>query len=248
MGDVNPQSAIRNRMSETYTQRMRVAFATDDTVKYVGHLDMARAWERAIRLAGLPLAYSQGFNPQPRLHFAAALPVCFTGQAELADVFLNEIMAPEEFLARLQAAMPSGIRLTRAEPVGRELPALQAAVVSAAYRVEVETAEPEETFAARLEAFLARTEAVRVRRRGQEEASYDLRPLVLALAHVGSCDLGQAFDVTMRAEAGATGRPDELLAELGFEMTPRRIARTGLGLASADAERLFGVTLSGLVP
>jgi radical SAM-linked protein len=54
-------------MSETYAQRMRVTFATADTVKYVGHLDMHRAWERAIRRAGLPLAYSQGFNPQARL-------------------------------------------------------------------------------------------------------------------------------------------------------------------------------------
>lgn len=217
-------------MSETYTQRMRVTFATDDTVKYVGHLDMARAWERAIRRAGLPLAYSQGFNPQPRLHFAAALPVGFTGQAELADVFLNETMLPEEFEARLQAAMPAGIRLTHAEPVGRELPALQAAVVAASYRVEVETVEPGETFAARLDAFLARAEAPRVRRRGKEEASYDLRPLVLALTYAGPCELGQAFDVTMRAESGATGRPDELLAELGFETTPRRIARVGLEL------------------
>ena len=53
-------------MAETYVQRMHVTFATDDTVKYVGHLDMARAWERAIRRARLPLAYSQGFNPQAR--------------------------------------------------------------------------------------------------------------------------------------------------------------------------------------
>jgi radical SAM-linked protein len=207
---------------------MRVTFATDDTVKYVGHLDMARAWERAIRRAGLPLAYSQGFNPQPRLHFAAALPVGFTSQAEVADVFLNETLAPEKFLARLQAAMPRGIHLLRAEPVPRELPALQATVIAARYRVEVETDESEEAFAARLAGFLARQEAIRVRRKGKEESSYDLRPLVLALTYVGSCDLGQAFEVTMRAEPGATGRPDELLAELGFETVPRKITRIEL--------------------
>ncbi len=80
-------------MNETYAQRMRVWFATDDTVKYVGHLDMHRTWERAIRRAGLPLAYTQGFNPQPRLQFAAALPVGFTGRGEVADVFLNESAA-----------------------------------------------------------------------------------------------------------------------------------------------------------
>ncbi len=168
-------------MSETYVQRMRVTFATDDTIKYVGHLDFARAWERAIRRAGLPLAYSQGFNPQPRLHFAAALPVGFTGDAEVADVFLNAETAPEEFVARLQAAMPRGIRLTGAEPVARELPALQAQVVAATYRVEVETDEPAAAFAARLAAFLARDQVWRLRRKGKEGAHYDLRPLVLGL-------------------------------------------------------------------
>src|SRR5512137_863511 len=109
-------------MSDTYVQRMRVTFATDDTVKYVGHLDMARAWERAVRRAHLPLAYSQGFNPQARMHFAAALPVGFTGQAELIDVFLDADVEPADFLARLAPALPGGIRLTGAELVARELP------------------------------------------------------------------------------------------------------------------------------
>lgn len=215
-------------MNETYAQRMRVTFATDDTVKYVGHLDIHRAWERAIRRARLPLAYSQGFNPQARLHFAAALPVGFTGEAEVADVFLNEVLGPAEFLARLSAALPPGIRPLRAEPVPRTVTALQATVCGALYRVEVETAEPVEAFCARLEAFLARAEAPRERRKGKEVSHYDLRPLVRRLTYAGPCASGQAFEVEMRAEPGATGRPDELLAELGFAAAPRRIARRQL--------------------
>ncbi|MEJ5198307.1 MAG: TIGR03936 family radical SAM-associated protein, partial [Anaerolineae bacterium] len=124
--------------NETYAQRMRVTFATDDSVKYVGHLDMARAWERALRRARLPLAYSQGFNPQARLHFAAALPVGFTSEAELVDVFLNEELDPADFLARLGPALPAGIRPIAAQPVPRAWPALQAVVCGARYRVEVE--------------------------------------------------------------------------------------------------------------
>ncbi len=215
-------------MNETYTQRMRVTFATDDTVKYVGHLDMHRAWERAIRRARLPLAYTQGFNPQPRLQFAAALPVGFTGQAELADVFLNEALAPAEFLARLTAALPPGIRPYHAEPMPREAPSLQSQVCGATYRVEVEADEPADVFAARLDAFLARPEAWRARRKGKEMGRYDLRPLVQALTYLGPCDLGHAFGVVMRAEPGATGRPDELLAELGLESASRRIVRVAL--------------------
>jgi len=215
-------------MQETYVQRMRVTFTTDDTVKYVGHLDMHRTWERAIRRAQLPLAYTQGFNPQARLQFAAAMPVGFTGRAELADVYLNEALDPAEFVARLTAALPPGIRPLAAEPVSREMPSLQSQVAGAAYRVEVEASEAETSFRAKLDAFVARPKAWRERRRGKEVSRYDLRPLVQELSYAGPTAYGHAFEVTMRAAPGATGRPDELLAELGYETAPRRIERVGL--------------------
>jgi radical SAM-linked protein len=215
-------------MNETYTQRMRIVFATDDSVKYVGHLDMARAWERAIRRARLPLAYTQGFNPQPRIQFAAALPVGFTGQAELVDVYLNEELEPDRFLARLSAVLPAGLRPVEARIVPRDWPSLQSQLRAARYRVEVETDEGAEHFQDRLASFMARTAAWRERRRGKEQVRYDLKPLVRSLAYGGPCDLGQAFEVTMQSDPGATGRPDELLAELGFDLTPRRIVRLAL--------------------
>jgi radical SAM-linked protein len=212
---------------------MRVWFRTDDTVKYVGHLDMHRTWERAIRRAGLPLAYTQGFNPQARLQFAAALPVGFTGEAEVADVFLNEELAPDAFVARLADALPPGVRPVSAQPVPRETPSLQSQVNGASYRVEVETDDDEMSFCERLAEFLARPDAWRERRKGKEMSRYDLRPLIQELRYTGPVAGGHGFAVTMRAEPGATGRPDELLAELGFETAPRRIARRELLFASA---------------
>jgi radical SAM-linked protein len=211
---------------------MRVWFRTDDTVKYVGHLDMHRTWERAIRRAQLPLAYTQGFNPQARLQFAAALPVGFTGEAEVADVFLNEELQPAAFVERLTAALPPGIRPVDAQSVPRELPSLQSQVNGASYRVEVETDDDEMTFCERLAEFLGRSEAWRERRKGKDISRYDLRPLIQELRYTGAVAAGHSFAVTMRAEPGATGRPDELLAELGFETAPRRIARTQLMFAT----------------
>ncbi len=215
-------------MSETYALRLRITFASDDSVKYVGHLDMARTWERAIRRAALPLAYTQGFNPQPRIQFAAALPVGFTAEADIIDIYLNEGMPGDEVLARLGAALPPGIHLLAAEPVAREVPSLQSQLAAARYHVEVETEDPDEVFRERLAAFLRRAEAWRERRRGKESASYDLRPLVLSRDYAGPCLGGQSFRATMRSEAGATGRPDELLAELGYGEAPRRISRLAL--------------------
>jgi radical SAM-linked protein len=215
-------------MAETYVQRMRVTFASDETMKYVGHLDMARAWERAIRRARLPLAYTQGFNPQPRIQFAAALPVGFTAQAELLDIYLNEMMEPDALIAALTAALPRGIHPVGAAAVARELPSLQSQLSAARYQVEVETDESAESFRGRLAAFMARESAVRERRRGKDSVRYDLRPLVLALDYQGPVAGGHAFAVTMRSDPGATGRPDELLAELGFEIAPRRVVREEL--------------------
>jgi radical SAM-linked protein len=227
-----------DRSGNVSLHRMRVAFASYDPVKYVGHLDMARAWERALRRAQLPLAYSQGFNPQPRIQFAAALPLGFTATAELVDIYLYRELEPAELLARLTPALPPGIRLTGAWPVPREAPSLQAQVCGARYRVEVETGDTPAAFKARLAAFLAQSEVWRERRRGKAMARYDLRPLVRSLEYLGSGHLGESFEVTMRAEPGATGRPDELLAELGFEAAPRQIVRLALEFTETGSSKL----------
>ncbi len=216
--------------------RMRIWFTTGEPVKYVGHLDLVRAWERSLRRSGLLLAYSQGFNPQPRIHFAAALPLGFTGQAEIVDVYLDEEVDPAAFRARLEPALPPGIAILAAKPVAPDLPSLQSQVCGATYRVEVETDEPDQAFRDRLEAFLARTEAWRERRRGGKVTRYDLRPLVLAVRHLERSSYGPRFEVDMKAEPSATGRPDELLAELGLGETPRRITRVRLVMRDGNGD------------
>jgi radical SAM-linked protein len=220
--------------------RMRVVFATDESVKYVGHLDLARAWERAIRRARLPLSYSQGYNPQPRIQFAAALPVGFTGISEVLDVYLDEELEPDRFVRALEPALPRGIHLISAAQVPPELPSLQSLVCGATYRVEVATDETSVSFCARLDGFLSRSSAWRERRRGDKLTHYDLRPLVETLCYSGPCQLGQAFETKMRSEPGATGRPDELLAEMGFDKTSRRIERRRLIFADGEAARGCG--------
>src|SRR5512138_1667680 len=67
---------IIGRMNQPLTQqRIRIRFGQDGPLRYVGHHDLARTWERILRRARAPLEYSQGFNPRPRMQFAAALPI-----------------------------------------------------------------------------------------------------------------------------------------------------------------------------
>jgi uncharacterized protein (DUF2344 family) len=69
--------------------RLRIVFSKTGALRYTGHLDLQKIWERTARRAGLPLAYSQGFHPQPKIQLAAALPLGFSGRAELVDIWLD---------------------------------------------------------------------------------------------------------------------------------------------------------------
>src|SRR5512143_240398 len=96
-------------------QRLRVRFTRDETLRYIGHLDMARTWQRVVRRANLPLAYSEGFNPQPRMSFAAALPVGCTSDHEELDMVLSPPCVIDNVKAQLDRALPPGMKVVSIE-------------------------------------------------------------------------------------------------------------------------------------
>jgi hypothetical protein len=123
------------RAAAAPVQRLRLTFTKEEPIRYIGHLDVVRLWERACRRAGLPLAYTLGFTPHPRLQFAAPLALGVTGEAEVLDVFLTERLEPAAFVARLGLTLPPGSRALRAREVPLPDPAVSARLRWAAYRV-----------------------------------------------------------------------------------------------------------------
>lgn len=117
--------------------RLRVTFAKGEEIKYISHLDLMRAWERALRRAQVPLAYSKGFNPHPRLSIAAPLAVGLMSKAELMDVFLEKEIQPERFDVLVTPHLPAGLRIISVSTVPLDEPSLQARVVAAEYTVEL---------------------------------------------------------------------------------------------------------------
>jgi radical SAM-linked protein len=206
------------------TQRLRITFAKGEEVKYISHLDMMRLWERALRRANIPLLYSKGFNPRPKISIAAPLAVGFTGQREVMDLIVERPISPFDFATSVKKQLPSGISLAEVEEVYTALPSLQSQVHSAEYRVVVEARETEEEIRRRLAVLLNNAHLPR-ERRGKK---YDLRPLIekLWLEEKG----GKEHILGMRLRTGehGTGRPDEVLAELGLAETVRSIQRTQL--------------------
>ena len=212
-------------------QRLRVTYRKADTLRYIAHLDLMRTWERSLRRARLPLAYTQGFTPHARIALGAPLPVGTVGERELLDVWLLPPVAPEEFVRRLAAVLPQGLTLLAAEEAAHELPSLQSQIRSATYEVAFEpgaldTAE----VGARLAALLALDTLDWEEQRGAKTRRSDLRAAIrdLALHEEGERPV-LAMDLELNEQN--TGRPASVLAALSIEARPASVVRTALRLA-----------------
>ena len=208
--------------------RLRVRFAKGEPLKYISHLDLARTWERVFRRAGLPLAYSQGFNPRPRFQIAAALPVGVTGSAELLDLWLTEPLSPAAVLARLRPQLPPGLTVHAVERVDRKAPSLQSRMRAAEYRAVVHSDEPPDAIRRRVRALLDAPTLPRQRQHKGKLQTYDLRPLIQAITV--EPEAAGAVRLTMRLQASpqGAGRPDQVLDLLGLSTAPHTIERTNL--------------------
>ncbi len=203
--------------------RIRLTFSKAGAMRYVGHLDLHRSWERAFRRSGLPLAYSQGFHPQPRLNLACALPLGFTSQCELLDAWLEQDFPLELIQQCLSAALPPGLDIHQVETIDLQSPALQTQVIAAVYLITLldQVSEPEN-----LVKTILNSEHLPRQRRNK---SYDLRPLIEHLSIVPAKDgVNIAFRVQLAAREAATGRPEELLDQMGIKFEATRIHRENL--------------------
>ena len=198
--------------------RVRITFSKQGALRYTGNLDLHKIWERSIRRAKLPLAYSQGYHPQPKINLAAALPLGFSSRAEVMDVWLSEEV--ESVAETLQAQVPPGLTILGSETVDDREPSLQSQVIGAEYQVEITEAGFGSGLIEKIASILESESIPRVRR----EKPYDLRPLIEELT---APDDRHLF-MRLTAREGATGRPEEVLDVLGIPLETTHIERTRL--------------------
>ena len=206
------------------TMRVRITFAKQGPLRFIGHLDLHRMWERAMRRADLPLSYSQGFHPQPKISLAAALPLGFSSRGEVLDVRLNEDISMEDISNRLQDALPPDIKVLKLESVDERAPALQTQVLSAAYNVHLTEPVEGSDLNRRVEKLMMSESVIR-ERRGK---SYDLRPLIEMLSVITEANGTVWMKMTLSARGGATGRPEEVLSALEIVPETARVERIRL--------------------
>jgi len=212
-------------------QRLRITVSRGEEVKYISNLDMMMLWESALRRAGIPMAYSQGFSPHPKISIAAPLPIGVTSDGELMDILLRRRVSPYFFIKAVNEQLPRGIGILRVEQVALTLPSLQSQIRQAEYRVEVVADKRVEEVEATLRSFLAKKQLPWQHQRDTEVRHYDLRPLVDRLWLVGWQESWWTLGMRLRADSTATGRAEQVTAALGFTDRPTSIHRTKLILA-----------------
>jgi radical SAM-linked protein len=206
--------------------RLRIDYSKEQGLRYTSNLDIHRIWERTFRRARLPLAYSQGFHPQPKINQAAPLPLGLLSRAEMVDIWLEEDVSLEEVASKLAQAVPPGLHIHHIQAIDAKVPALPTLVRSAEYLVIFLNPISAPELAANTAALLEQTQCLRDRR----GKPYDLRPLVQELVVIPGKNLDDQPRLIMRLSAreSATGRPDEVLLALNLDPFAARIERTSL--------------------
>lgn len=207
--------------------RYQITFSKTGAMQYTSHLDLHKTLERTMRRANLPLVYSQGFTPRPKISLASALPLGYTSEAEVAEFWLEEPLPLEKVTKALHASAPPGLKVHETTTPDPRAPKLQNALKSAQFAIVFRETHP--ALEERVAEMLAADSLVRVRKRKGKQKSYDLRPLILGAEVVPATEeRPQQLKLHLRAEPGATGRPDEVLDDLGIDPLTPHIHRTAL--------------------
>jgi len=114
-------------------QRLRFRTGRTGRLRFLSHLETVQAWIRALRRAGIPLAFSQGFHAHPKVTFSTAQPLGEESEAEFMDCILEAFLAPEEALAALRKTLPDGLHAYECREVVLNAPSLMAAVTGFSY-------------------------------------------------------------------------------------------------------------------
>ncbi|NLL48312.1 MAG: DUF2344 domain-containing protein [Firmicutes bacterium] len=206
---------------------IRFQFAKGPEVQFLSHLDLVRTMERALRRAGLPIAYSEGFTPRPIMSFSYALPVGILSEAEYGDYTFAEALAPEEFVARYNQHLPTGFRVLQAECLPSGTPTLQRVINAARWRIVLPATSLEAERIAKRWEELQLVDSFKVQRetkKGSREV--DLRPLLFEVVQISQTPTATTFEC-LCAVGSENLRMDELGSLLGFSHLEALITRIG---------------------
>lgn len=213
-------------------QRLQITFGKMGPLKYTGHLDIAKIWERVLRRADLPILYTKGFNTRPRIHLALATPLGITSECEIVDVALREVIDITGVREKLLAVSPAGLEIHNIQEVDPQAPTLETLIRSAEYRVHFGDGIDRGLLQGKIDAVLGAAALPETRERKGRQQTQDLRPLIYALY------IDESGDLIAHVAAGSRGnlRPDALMRLLGLEGVYHSVHRLRLHIAEPHTD------------
>ena len=188
--------------------RAMIRFAKRPRLRFISHLDLQRFFQRAVNRTGLPIAYSQGFNPHPVMSFGSALALGWTSDYEVIDIKLSAPMGRKRTEDAIRAALPEDLAVLEVRMVDDRHPAPMALVKMADYRVTLE-GEGADAVLAQIPAFLAREAVSAVKKTKSGEKEINARALV-----VNMTPFEGGFDARLMLTERESIKPDMVVALL----------------------------------
>lgn len=188
-------------LERDYVMKVRVKFSKTGKIKYVGHLDTMRMFQRAIKVAELPVSYSQGFSPHSLVYFALPLAVGMSSEGEYMEIVMEEHVPVEEVREHLQNVLVSGINIIDVYEIEGKTSSLMSLVQGADYSIVLNCPENPEITAKSLEEQVATSEELIVLKKGKKGiAPVDIKPLILKSAFEQE---GNQIKIDIRVYAGS---------------------------------------------
>jgi radical SAM-linked protein len=201
---------------------LRIRFSKHGKIRFTSHRDVARIWERALRRAELPIAYTEGYSPRPKLSFGLALSTGYESHGEYLDVALRDALGAveiNELPRRLAPVLPEGIEVQAVVALQAGATSLQQAVTSCTWHIEVGSALPS-AVAHAMAGALAAPERVVTRQRKGRNVTDDVRPAILKAEVLG----GTTIEAELATQPRGL-RPAEFLAAVDPAWRASRVTR-----------------------
>lgn len=207
--DIQLSSQQGMQEADRPVRRIRIIFNKKGDLRFLGHLEMARMFERACRRARIPLSFTGGYSPKPRITFALSLPTGTEALAEWLDLELAEAWSSEEVMRKLNDRLPSGVRVVDSWKVPVDVPALNGRVRFMTY--EALLPEPLEGLADMVRDLMGRSTIPVVRVKKRKERILDLKDYLVSMEPPDNRTL--IFSLALKGEKGSA-RPQEVLQAL----------------------------------
>ena len=181
--------------------KIRLKYTKQGQVKFVGHLDIIRLFQRAIKVARIPIAYSQGFNPHALVYFAMPLSVGVSSEAEYMDIVTQVDMTPGEVKEMLNHVLVEGIRITEAFLVEEDMASLMSLVMAADYKMILSKGDFKELSIQTVKDQLSQEELMVQKKSKKGIKTINIKPMIL------ECSIDEtlkAFIISLRSLAGSS--------------------------------------------